>query len=708
MADDLDPIADPPAADRTQVDLFWRALRKTVPGPWASDHWNQTTKGFVGATYVAVDMLGRAIGSATVNLMEHVGRSDRVGTEVRRALPTAGAQESDEQWVPAEPDHPARKIVEEPNPRQSIADVLYERTLQECLTGTSYTWAVPNGYGEPCEQYVIPTVLTLPLPASEDYPNGAYRIQPATAHGAYAVLPGRYAQTGAVLPAEQILVDRRPHPWVGYDGYSPLQAAETQLDVLRQIDIMRTSAAQNGAEPSLVIIAPPGTKPEEVDQLQAKLDRRFAGPWNHRKVMVISGGGTQPGQGMTVMPWSKGPGDLGGEETWEQIVGFVSALFGVPKVVTGLTDAGSYAEFFAALKQFYTRTLLPLAKRISWRLTQQLLWPYYGKRLRYQLDLPAIDDRESLRADLQLLAECQALRVNEVRTRLGFEPLPPDMGDKLVGEAQAEKDRLMLQAQIGKGAGGGGTPDADRPDNPDGKGSLPNRIGGAVKALAQTNGVHRAGDFDESKVKRDRGRFATKPGAKDGPDEPAAKEAPSARTETEAKETPAATEGDSKIPEPTEREVDSLAHLVPKAERGSWQKIKGAWQAVRLAVGTKVIEYGIPASYDVAPAVLDTADDYTTMKASVYADHDAWAQTTGLSWSFTSTLVKHAISAGFAAAHYVQGGEATKADRITPDHAEAVAAIVIAALEAVHDALGIDLAVDADLVRELVAKRLED
>lgn len=757
----LDPIADPPDADREQAVQFWRALRKQRPGPWASDHWNQTSKGFVGPVYVTVDMLSRALGSATVNLMELQGggiegdegallrachalpdddapklvyadflqgrgkdsTADLIrrycsagkGRDVLRALPTVGANESDEKWSPAAADHPGRQVFEEPNPRQSISDILYERTLQECLTGSSYTWVIPNGYGEPCEQYVIPTVMTLALPASEQYPNGAYRIQPTQLSGSYAVLPGRYSQSGAIVPAEQVVADRRTHPWLNYDGYSPLQAVDTQIDVLRQIDIMRTSAARNGAEPSLVIVAPPGTKDTEIERLQQKLDSRFAGPWNHRKVLVLTGGAGERGQGVQVIPWSKGVGELGGDAEWEQLIGFVSAAFGVPKVITGLANAGSYAEFYAALKQFYTRTLLPMAKRIAWRWTQQLVWPFWGKRFRVQIDLPAIDDRDSLRADLDLAAKYQSIRVNELRTKLGFERLPPEQGDKLIGEANFERQQALL-AEKQQAAGPqvphpyvtGGQSGPPRPDNKDAEGSLPSRIGGAVKALEVANGVLRAKDATGREHKpagsseggqftgrgegggtatkerpgRDgKGRFVghggggTKPGGSGGD----AGEGP----DRDRRPGP---EYDRKPPPVSDEALDALHEALPSADQkpSRWERAKKAFTLAYDAAFATAVELAQLMDKH-APDVLDTAEDYAKISADKLAD--PIAAKLGISANTASVIISHAVAHTATFVRKKLGIAKAEPGALS---AEDLAAAVADLLNAVYAALEVD------------------
>lgn len=501
MADlaDAEPQSQLQPADQAALDAYTVFLDKRPPGPWISPHWTETVSGPVGVPYVVLDALARAVASATVDVkMRRQGvdagdddDNESYGQEVKRAQSAAGAQEQDEEWESVPPNHPARELFEYPNDQDSIGDILYQHVFQWGMTGSSYEWTPFNSFDEPCRIFSIPTVLTFALPISERYPNGAWRVMPQTSMGAYAAWPSSQSAMGAAIPAEQMVVDRNPHPWVVYDGYSKFQAAATQVDVLKQIDLMRSSAAQNGVEPSLVIIAPPGTSTEAGQQLQDKVNARYAGPYNFRKVLVLTGGATN-GQGIQILPWSKSPGEVGGADTWEQMAGFVSALWGVPKVVSGLIEADSYAQLYAALKQFHTFTLIPLAKRIAQRWSQHILWPVWGRNLRVQLDVPAIDDKDSLRADLELLASNESLTVNELRTKLSMPKLPGPEGNAMVGQAKREHEQEMAATKQQNGENGNQM-ERDRPKNPDGKGSLGNRIATARSYSLMNGDVLRSG-----------------------------------------------------------------------------------------------------------------------------------------------------------------------------------------------------------------------
>ncbi len=487
-----------PVNERESLDAFRTYLDLLPPGPWVSDHWNQTVNGPVGPAYAIMDAMGRGLASSTVNIvMRRNGAGDEADedeeyTGVQRAMSTAGAQESDEEWEPVPSNHPIRELFEYPNDQDSIGDILYKHWFQWALTGSCFEWCPPNGFDEPSRIFNIPTVLTFALPVTPQYPAGAWRVMPQTSLGAYAVIPGNSSAAGAIIPAQEMVVDRNPHPWVAYDGYSKFQAAATQLDVVKQIDLMRSSAAQNGVEPSLVIIAPPGFPTEEAVKLENKINARYSGPYSIRKVMVMAGAkaGTE---GMQVMPWSRGPNETGGFETWEQMVGFLSALWGVPRAVSGLVDASSYAQLFAALKQFHTLGLIPFARKIAQVWSKKILWPTWGRNYRAQIDVPAIDDRDSLRADLDLLGKYQAVRVNEIRKKLGFPAIPGSDGEAMVGQA-AQKQAMELEEakskNIPQAIPGKSGESIDRPENDDGKGSLPNRIAPHMNGVARSTDAH--------------------------------------------------------------------------------------------------------------------------------------------------------------------------------------------------------------------------
>lgn len=63
-----------------------------------------------------------------------------------------------------------------PNPFQSWADLRIAAKEHYFLTGSVYIWPVRNQAGELAEVHMIPATEIMPVPPSEKFPNGAWRI----------------------------------------------------------------------------------------------------------------------------------------------------------------------------------------------------------------------------------------------------------------------------------------------------------------------------------------------------------------------------------------------------------------------------------------------------------------------------------------------------------------------------------------------------
>ncbi len=143
------------------LEVFYQVMRSGRPGPWASDHFEQS-KHFTGVPYVVVDAIATSVASANVRLMQRVeggkdGRLEGVAGKPKapparsfgKAMTQAGAQESDEKWAPLDPDHPAWKPFREPNPQQFYNQAEAYRLLNDCAKAAPlYAKAAALGFPE--------------------------------------------------------------------------------------------------------------------------------------------------------------------------------------------------------------------------------------------------------------------------------------------------------------------------------------------------------------------------------------------------------------------------------------------------------------------------------------------------------------------------------------------------------------------------------
>ena len=422
-------------------------LRRDAPGQWTDNRLEQTGH-FHGVIYVAIKAIMNGIYGATIQLNKKHRRYHDVSLRreeksyFTKALPTAYANASDDQFRPFDdPDHSLVKLLDRPNRTDTFNELLAQLVMQYMLTGSGMMWANPNKLGLPAELYVLPTALCYAQPVSPQYPEGWWRVAQYYTAGGYGILPSPMSGGGAPVDGRDMLVFKEPHPLYRYDAYSALTAGNVQLDILEAIDMARWTAMDQGLTPDMVALVP-GWSQSQCDAFLERVKQNNAGKRNHRKAMVI--GGDFPDHKPDVKYPNVSAKDMDFAAGWDQMTAFALALFGVPKSVAGLATTGSYAELYAALKQFHTLSLRPLVARLGVWLTRHLarIW---GPDLAIQLDLPTIDDQQLLEQQLSTDLAHDGLTYNEYRALRGRSPVPG--GDVIKSVYVAQQQAKLQQEQ---------------------------------------------------------------------------------------------------------------------------------------------------------------------------------------------------------------------------------------------------------------------
>lgn len=417
-------------------------LRRDVPGQQTDNRLEQSQH-YRGVIYIAIRALMDALLSSTIQINRKHRRYH--ATSLRRlekALPTPHANTQDEQFRPFDdPDHSLVKLVDQPNRSETFNEILAQMAMQYMLTGSALLWANP---GEripvPRELYVLPTALCYAQPPQPNYPEGWWRVTQFYPAGGYGILPSPIAGGGAPVDGRDIFRFKNPHPLWRWDAYSPLSGGGVQLDILESIDQARWTAMDMGLTPDMVVLAP-GVAQAQLDTHLERLKHTNIGKRNFRKVMAI--GGDQGDSKFDVKFPSTTAKDMDFSGGWDQMTAFALALFGVPKSVAGLATTGSYAELYAALKQFHTLTLRPLVARLGVWFTRHLarIW---GDDLAIQIDLPTIDDQQLQEQQLSTDLAHDGLTYNEYRALRGRDPVP---GGNVLCSVYVQQQQAKAQQQ---------------------------------------------------------------------------------------------------------------------------------------------------------------------------------------------------------------------------------------------------------------------
>ena len=419
----------PAVAKSFSVGATRAALATGQPGTWASDHRAETTK-FTGWNYVAIHAFAKLCASATVSVYNDTNIGARAKS-LRKTWRSAfgsvwkAVKQNEEAAEPLPDDHELVKLLNHPNPWQDGVSFRYEIVLQIRLTGGALVWNLPNRARRTCERYVLPRAVCEPVQPSRDLPMGGYRITPAAMRWwaqydpqGFVEMRGFYRAIGSIIPMEQIQTIGWPHPLYKDDYQSPISAGALWNDTADMADRARWAQLKNGPNPSIAITPGEGVELDEAgaDVAAAKINAKYCGPDNHGKAMVLTGDSK-------VQNLSTSPKDMEYSDAFVDLRDATLAIHGLPGVVAGITDGGSFAAFVASLKQATILAIQPELDLLAASDGQQLA-PQFGAGLTVEYEAAAIDDPQQIEAMLATDGMYGLRTVNEGRAIRGLKPVP--------------------------------------------------------------------------------------------------------------------------------------------------------------------------------------------------------------------------------------------------------------------------------------------
>lgn len=397
------------------------AMRTAAPGGWSDDRYEQS-RHYTGAVYTAVNCLMRQMAQAEFQVFQRDPNSA-------------------EGKVPVEFNHPLVRLLEKPNKQDSFGQWIGRCSQQLDLTGSALTWMVPNVLGQPYELYCIPTAIAVPQPSINlDFPEGYYRIQPLYPYGPFSSYPTPNSAVGAAVPAQWMLRFMYPHPFLRYEGYSPLTGMRLEIDQLEQMNRSRWYKMKRSINPSAVLNMTEidglaaGLPPEEIDRIHAEWEE-FQGSENAGKLVVGFPGSQLEEFGASVK-------DMDYPQGWEQMMSFIlGGGFGITKPAAGMIEDASYSNLYATLKQLHLLTLQPRCDMIASDITRHV-GPHFGGDLIVEIRCRKIDDHDVTFQKANMIPGWRGLPASVIKYLMRMVDLPID--EQMVEElSQPEQQQGM-------------------------------------------------------------------------------------------------------------------------------------------------------------------------------------------------------------------------------------------------------------------------
>ncbi|WP_181704329.1 phage portal protein [Chthonobacter albigriseus] len=309
--------------------------------------------------------------------------------------------------------HPALDLVARPNPRDGRSAFLEAVASHLQIAGNAYVELVAAD-GRLAELHALRPDRMRVVPGADGWPE-AYEYTVGTRR---LRIPAT-AETG---PAPLMHIAAF-HPLDDHYGASPIEAAQTSLDVHNAATEWNKALLDNAARPSgaLVYAGANGLSDDQFDRLKRELEDGYQGARNAGRPLLLEGGLDWKAMALT-------PKDMDFIEARNMAAREVALAFGVPPMLLGIPGDATYANYQEANRVLWRQTILPLASRIMDAFSAWLL-PAFGPDLRFALDLdqvPALAaERDSIWTRVQA---ADFLTADEKRAAVGYAPQGPDAG----------------------------------------------------------------------------------------------------------------------------------------------------------------------------------------------------------------------------------------------------------------------------------------
>ena len=177
------------------------------------------------------------------------------------------------------------------------------------------------------------------------------------------------------------------HPLDDHYGLSPLEAAQTALDVHNQASAWTKALLDNSARPSGALVYRADTAQnltdEQFERLKKELEEGFQGAANAGRPLLLEGGLDWKAMGYS-------PKDMDFVEAKREAAREIALALGVPPMLLGIPGDATYANYAEANRAFWRLTVLPLVARTAAAL-EAWLAPLWGDDLRLGIDTDRVD-----------------------------------------------------------------------------------------------------------------------------------------------------------------------------------------------------------------------------------------------------------------------------------------------------------------------------
>ncbi|HEX2864626.1 MAG TPA: phage portal protein [Deinococcales bacterium] len=296
-------------------------------------------------------------------------------------------------------EHPAARLLRQPNAQQRWSDLIYTTDLHLSLTGQA-CWRLHFTQGRL-------TAVTLVFP---QWLRGPVLDAGGHVRGHRIAAPGRPEEE---VPLSELAFTRWPHPADPHRAAGPTQGVAASHDLDQTAREFTAALLHNRARPDGLLATDQELSREQADAIRERWRDTHATPGGEIAVL---------GKGVQYLPLSGGLKDLDFQALAHVTRDAILAAFRVPASKLGILENASLANGREADQNYKESALRPRLNRYAEVVNARLLPHFHHPGLRFAFENP-IDEDRSYELDRATRAlQAGAITINEYRDLIGLPP----------------------------------------------------------------------------------------------------------------------------------------------------------------------------------------------------------------------------------------------------------------------------------------------
>lgn len=311
--------------------------------------------------------------------------------------------EKNKKRIAVKPDANLVRLLQNPNPYDTISEMLYLWVHHLKFTGNAFWFKDEmNGFGQPKNIYALNPAFVRIVPDKKTrVAKYTYRIN----------------STQIEFTPEEIIHFKRPNAGDPLFGLGDVEQGESLFQEFINRALFNERFMANGAFPSTVLVKENFEGEQgDWDRFTAAFREKYGGVKNSGKTAMLSGKWSLLQLGITAQQMQE-------MEKNTKNVNDIFTNHGVPLSVAGIERAANYATAQQDDRNFRKNTCLPL---VNWFVdamnSPRGLLPAFTKDLKLDFALSGLIDMEQVMKEQGPLFDRGGLSINELRQAMGYQP----------------------------------------------------------------------------------------------------------------------------------------------------------------------------------------------------------------------------------------------------------------------------------------------